>query len=829
MTAARHPNPHRCARRACSRRLRWSRLVPALLLSSATAATAADISWTGASLLGPYWHNALNWAGGQLPDSNDRAMLGNADTFISQAQFVRSFQGSGTLTVQNSFLGLYGPPGVGSLIGTLRLEDSMIAGFESRVRAVSLWLQNATVGDALDGGTSELRADNGATLSGNLTVQPSWALRLSGQTSWAAGSGDLRFARGNLLPQAALWVDANGVFTDHGAGAGSRTIDFFQGPVGNGTPLMQIDGVYRKSGGSGDTAIELTLAVAGELAVDQGSITLWSFTKSITGRLTTAPGATLRSPSSSLNFVGAQVVNNGTVQIGDVGLAANAQIDAGTQWTGSGSLNVVGAQNLDIFSIVTNQGSVQTGRLQLREHTRLLGGGSFETVALSILPAAGSYVAIGALSDTVGPSISASGTAVLGGQTLVWGGSRLALNGNSSWDSRNGGDALIFVDNPVGGPVNGRNSRLSIGAGGVFRDEACTAPCERSIEGPNVPGGELVMAGTYIKSGEHRTSLGSGLQFSNSGSIVAQQGQLRLYGVDNTGTLHADGGRIRVSGLAQWQPETQTLRGGTYRVNSFGVMALELGSTAQPLLIRANEATVLLDGPQATLLNRVNDELAVDAMAGLAEQRGTLQLTGGAQLLLGAAGLQQSGRLLVGHGSRLRTDGIFRQTAGATWLDGLLQSPQVALIGGRFGAGEPGRIGQGSIEASVWRLGADAVLDVDLADAEWDRIDSDGALALAGSLDANFDIHLPPGAEASYRVLSAAGGVTGGFASITHNLDGSQYRVWAEVGSDYVDLHVSAVPEPAAPWLMAGGLVLLLAGRRGTHARCVQHLEGKPA
>lgn len=794
---------------------RWPLLLPALLLGAAGAAR-ADSTWTGASLLGPYWHNALNWADAQVPDSNDRALLGNADTFISQAQFARAFQGSGILTVQGSSLGLYGPPGVGSQIGTLRLENSTIAGFESRVRAGGLWLQNATLGDPFDGSTSELRADHWTTLTGSLTVNRTWALRLSGQTSWEAGVGDLRLASGNVLPQAALWVDATGVFTDHGAGAGTRTIGSFQAPAGTDVPRLQIDGVYRKAGGSGDTSIQINLAVAGELAVEQGSVTLWSADKTVTGQLSTSPGALLHSPATTLNLVGAQVANNGTVQIGDTGFAADATIDPQTVWTGSGTLSVVGAQNLNTFSVLTNNGIVRTGLLQLREHTRLLGSGSFETGALSILPAEGSYVAIGTLSGTVGPTITVRGTAVFGGQTVVWGGSRLALNGDSSWSHHSGGPAIIFVDNPSGGTVNGRTTRLSVGAAGVFRDEACALPCDRVIEGPNVPGGELVMAGSYIKRGEHTTSLGSGLQFSNSGSVVAQQGQLRLHDVDNTGTLHADGGRLRVSGLLQWRPATQTLAGGTYRVNSFGVMALELGSDAQPLRIRINQATVLLDGPQATLLNRVNDNLAVDAMAGLVEQRGTLHITGGAQVLLGAEGLQQAGQLLIGAGSRLRAEGLFQQTAGATWLDGLLQAPRVVLDGGRFGAGDEDSIGHGSLEAPMWGLGANAVLDVDLANNAWDRIDSNGGMALAGSLDADFDIQLAPGAQASWRVLSAAGGVTGSFANITHNLDTSQYQVWAEVGSHYVDLHVSAVPEPHALWLMAGGLVLLLARRRPT-------------
>ena len=198
---------------------------------------------------------------------------------------------------------------------------------------------------------------------------------------------------------------------------------------------------------------------------------------------------------------------------------------------------------------------------------------------------------------------------------------------------------------------------------------------ERSIESTS-QGGEFINAGAYIKRGEHRTSIGSGMLVSNSGRFVSQAGTLLLSNVDNTGTLHADGGRIRVIGLAQWQPGTQTLAGGTYRVNDFGVMALELGSNAQPLRIRINQATIVLDGPGATLLNRVNDSLAVDAMTELSQQRGSLQLSGGAQLLLGAAGLQQSGSLRIGEGSRLRTEGLFRQTAGATWLSGLLQARQ---------------------------------------------------------------------------------------------------------------------------------------------------------
>ncbi len=788
--------------------------LPLLLLCAASAAT-ADATWTGDSLLGPYWDNALNWAGGQIPDSNDRALLGNADTFINQAQFARAFQGSGTLTVQSSFLGLYGPPGVGSLIGTLRLEDSQIAGFESRIRAGSLWLQNAVLGDPLDGSTSELRADNSTTLTGSLSVRRSFALRLGGQTEWAAGPGDLLFAERNSLPQAALWVDAGGVFTDRGDGAATRIIGNFDALPGTDVPRLQVDGVYRKAGGSGETSIQINLAVAGELAVDQGRISLWGVEKSFSGRLSTAAGATLRSPTTTLSFIAAQVNNQGRVQIGDIGLDGNALIDAGTQWVGNGTLSVIGAPNLNSFSVVTNDGSVQTGRLELREHTRLLGSGSFATGSLSILPATDSFVAIGDPSATQGLDITVSGSAALGGELVLRGGSQLALNGNTNWDNRAGSLTFILVDNPEGGPVNGRNTRLSVGVGGTWLDGACTAPCDRSVQGPNEPGAELVIAGTYIKRGEHRTGLGSEMLFSNSGLIVGQQGQLRLSNLDNSGTLHADGGRIRVVGLVQWQPDTRTLRGGTYRVNDFGVLALELGSDAQPRLIRVNAATVLLDGPGATLLNRVSDDLAVDAMAGLVEQRGTLHITGGAQLLLGAQGLQQSGSLLIGNASRLRTDGLLRQSAGATWLDGLLQATQVVLDGGRFGAGDADHLGNGSIEAALWQLGPDAVLDVDVVDATADRLESDGAMRLAGFLEADFDITLAPGAAASWRVLTAAGGITGNFAAIHHNLDSSRYQVWAEVAGSHVDLHISAVPEPGTAAITAAGLAALLLWRRG--------------
>ena len=779
-------------------------MAQAALLSLCAPATAASISWTGGSLLGPYWHHALNWAGGQVPGGDDRALLGNADTFISQAIELRSFQGTGTLTVQASSIGLYGPPGIGSLIGSLRLENSSILGNATSVRAGSLWLQDALVGVSTDASTSVLRADNTATISGDLTVHRTWALRLDGQTTWAAGSGDIRFARTDELPQAALWIGAGGVFRDEGAGAGTRVIRSFAVPSGIGNPTLQIDGVYRKSGGSGNTRIDLDLAVAGELAVDQGSVTLYG-NKAVSGRLTTAAGATLQAPTGTLALSGARVVNQGTVEIGAVGLRANATFDAATQWTGSGTLRTLGDENAGLFTVITNETSVQTGLLHLGGRTQLLGSGSFNTAALSILPSADSFVALGSVAGAVGPTVTASGPALLGQTLAVSGGARLALNGASRWDDTVAGGSYLSVRNPAANTPGARSSRVAIGAAGVFSDEACTAPCDRSIESTS-QGGEFINAGAYIKRGEHRTSIGSGMLVSNSGRFVSQAGTLLLSNVDNTGTLHADGGRIRVIGLAQWQPGTQTLAGGTYRVNDFGVMALELGSNAQPLRIRINQAAIVLDGPGATLLNRVNDSLAVDAMTELNQQRGSLQLTGGAQLLLGAAGLQQSGSLRIGEGSRLRTEGLFRQTAGATWLSGLLQAPQVALIGGRFGAGLAGTVGQGNVEANVWGLGAGAVLDIDVADAAWDRIDNTGAMALAGSIEADFDIHLLPGASATYRVLQAAGGVTGSFASITHNLDNSLYAVWAEVGSNFVDLHVSAVPEPAGGATTLAGL-----------------------
>ncbi|MCW7536922.1 PEP-CTERM sorting domain-containing protein [Aquabacterium sp. A7-Y] len=242
-----------------------------------------------------------------------------------------------------------------------------------------------------------------------------------------------------------------------------------------------------------------------------------------------------------------------------------------------------------------------------------------------------------------------------------------------------------------------------------------------------------------------------------------------------------------------------------------------------PARIATNRSSIVLEGPRARLVTLWRG-LELDALGGDLWNEGSLTLLGGA--VLQTQKVANAGRLEVGAGSVLRSAGLYQwdEPAGrpqpSAWLSGTVEGAEIWLQGGRVSAGAEDEVGSVHLVSPSASFGAALLLDIAGADAH-DRIHVSGPLGLSGSLYADFDA--APEGPGTWRFLTAEGGIGGSFASVSSNLDPGQYRVAARYGDNFVDLVVSAVPEPGSWALALAGLGLL--GMRELRRRAVSPLR----
>lgn len=329
-------------------------------------------------------------------------------------------------------------------------------------------------------------------------------------------------------------------------------------------------------------------------------------------------------------------------------------------------------------------------------------------------------------------------------------------------------------------------------------------------------------AGTYLKTGAGETVITSA--FRNTGTLRAQDaGTLTLAGtIDNPGTIEAVRSRIVLWGpLAQF--DGRRLTGGRYVVRD-GQLVMNLGTDAAgtaPARVYENNADIVLDGPRARLATTWLGTEDANALSDLSLNQGRLSLLNGATmqvaLLLndGMVDIAGRSRLTLGRAGLEPSEVVYGQYQdnASTYIDGTLTAPRMLFMAGSFGAGSADGIGWADLVGQEVTFGA-AVFDVDVFDLQHhDLVTTSANAMLGGTLDISFADGVTPG---TLRILQAEGGIGGQFAQVTSNLDPSTYRVSAVYGSHSVDLTISAVPEPSAVALFAGGVALLLARRRRT-------------
>lgn len=388
------------------------------------------------------------------------------------------------------------------------------------------------------------------------------------------------------------------------------------------------------------------------------------------------------------------------------------------------------------------------------------------------------------------------------------------FNGGVDWDARSDITGSGSVQVAAGTTFHESNS---IGVQAAWRPPRPTGIMVASFDN----------AGTYLKTGAGETIISSA--FRNTGTLRAMDaGTLTLTGtIDNPGTIEAVRSRIVLWGRLA-QVDGQRLNGGRYVMRD-GQLVLNLGSDATgaaPGRLYENNADIVLDGPRARLATTWLGTDS-DALGELALNQGRLSLMNGAALQVplllndGAVDIAGRSRLTLGRAGLQPGEVVYAQYRddASTYIDGTLTATRMLFMAGSFGAGSADGIGWADLVGQELTFGA-AVFDVDVFDLQHhDLVTTSASAWLSGTLDVSFADGVTPG---TFRILQAEGGIGGQFTQVTSNLDPTAYRVSAVYGSHGVDLTISAVPEPPAIALFAGGLVLLLASRRRPRPRAAR-------
>lgn len=835
-----------------------SRLALACATCCAGAAPAADYTWTGAAgSSNSFWDLASNWSPALPSGADARLLLGAYDTTLRSGVFdVGSVHGSRQLLVQGGELILNAS---GSSLGTLHFAGGTIKAPGGLTVRTLRWDAGRFSPDLFADPPSQLVVTGQAVLGpggdqylgGNQS-----SLTLRGRTQWLDGVSQLG-------TDGTLTIGATGRFEDH-ADSGDHRLH-----VGG---TWRNDGTYVKTG-QATTSFDMPFGGAafqnhGRFLVNQGRVSINgapSGSWSNTGTLEVADGAVL----DVSVFRYPAIEQSGTVRIR--GEASFSVLWSGMHSTGrwhvgpSGALTFINdAIDERSMPVVFDGGSVHNdGRLvfsggitQLVNGAAIVGHGLVELDGAAVLesqaPLQARELRTGGahqLDPFFPPSwggISApqlrvttldwdTATLDVPGQISVTGEAR--LHGGPQWFNWDGsGPAVPAYRKVVNGTLllGGRTTwsgetdlvgsgRIRTQAGREFIDEtAQELPDDFDTTRP-VELGVAVFEhhGTYLKTGAGAVNVTG--HFDNRG-VVRTQGSGRLIfsgSLDQRGTLDAQGARIDVLGpLAQWSPAERRLGGGRYVMRDQAI-GLDLGA---PEGIAHNAARIELHGQEARLLN-VHGGTDRPALANLALNTGTVRLGGGASLGTDVS-LQNRGTLAVGEGSALEVGGDYRQlgTAARTWVDGVLQADLIEFAGGVWSAGaDLDLVGSASLLTGEVRLGASR-LAVDIASLGlYDTVAIAGSVLLGGTLYADFDDASL--AEGLYRVLTAAGGLSGSFSVLT-NLDPGLYAVDALYGDHHVDLQVTRllpsetgaglgdlptapVPEPQTYALMAAGGALL--------------------
>ncbi|AKJ29898.1 hypothetical protein AAW51_3207 [Caldimonas brevitalea] len=741
----------------------WRSRLTAVLLSTASAASAlaADTVFIGGAPGGDRWDLDANWSAGAPVSASTRALLGNSFSLVASGSFaVSTLHGNRFLQVVGGEIELNAP---GSTLGQLYLQGGRLTGPGSLTARSLDWEAGELAGPALTvTGNARLRG----ALQGGASRVELLGVSTAGQAALQfAGGGAAFIQRGSLTASGSLAFDV----TDNAAW------------INTGVMTLK-DGRLRTSGGTISQTGTLNIADSGHFVLDHnGADNMLS-----TGNWHIGKEATLSVVGVAAwhDFASGTVDNRGTLKVDAPQLGTVVAFGTTATLRGPGGLEVGRAA-----FISHNAETMQLGWVRLAGPEDPIEHGP------------GSITLAGGLTvdrlDWGHGNLEAGGPVTVNGDAKLHGwGWNASTSGDPAFNKLMRGTWNFHGDVTWDGavPIIG-DGTVNIAEGARFLDNNVYRPGFEELSARFVSA-TVNNDGTYLMAGGGVTGIA---RVNNRGTIRLVGGsELHLHGFRNHGRVEVLDSRAAIN------LEHLSVLEGVYLIRNGELAPYGNG----PERLHHNRAELVLDGA-GSRQSVFGPQLDND---------GRLAALHGAVLQLGA--LRQLGELEIDGASGARLSGSFIQTGASarTWIDGWLAASGMHLEGGLFSAGLEGQTGHAELDVQQVSF-ISGVLLVDIRDrADFDTVSVDGQAQLGGALQLLFG-EVPP-AYGVYRFLSASGGVSGRFDSVDWELDPALYRVSVLYGANFVELGVSAVPEPAS-WLLTlfGGLVAVYRNRRSSRRR----------
>ncbi|MCB1746825.1 MAG: hypothetical protein KDK06_06600 [Gammaproteobacteria bacterium] len=701
---------------------------------------------------------------------------------------------------------------------------------------------NGTINLQSVGNITSLRLRDDVTLDGNGTVNLSnntenelrstgGVFTLTNESNLLRGSGRLGANTLGLVNRGTVRADQpNALVVDPDDARGVVNAGLMEATAG-GT-LTLADGLFQNFEGPVDGTIQATdgtvevngATVDGGNVATHGSATLRLVNGTVHGgTLVNGAGSTVRAASGTSRLGGAVTFDTGSFVVVDNFATLDLEASAGaTSYLNDGriALNSVGnVTTLRLLGDVTLDGS---GELLLNGNTENYVRGLAGTERLTL-----------------------NGQLVHGGGRLGNNLLSLTLDANTVLDADLAG-RILFVDPAASGDVTNlglmrasNGGTLELGDGQVFNAGGTIAADDASrvrLSNVNIAGGHLDSTGSGRFEIVGNTVL-DGIGLVNDAVIdvpnfqaldllghITNNGTINLQSVGNVTSLRLrddvtlDGnGTVNLSNNSENELRST---GGVFTLTNESNLLRGSGRLGANTLGLVNRGTIRADQPNALVVDP-------DDARGFVNE-GTLEAVGIGTLTLASGAFSTSGVVTVASTAKLLRQGLYRQTAGVTQVDGLLTATGGVLIeggllgghgtvagdvdnGGQVGPG--GSIGQLDISGNYVQRSAGELLIEIAGLGVNDVLAVTGEASLGGLVAVDLDPGYLPALGDSF-VFLLADTIANGFDGIACiSCNGRQFELL--YGTDFAALVVtSAVPLPPALWMTLGALVTLAARRR---------------
>ncbi|HET7084005.1 MAG TPA: autotransporter domain-containing protein [Rhizomicrobium sp.] len=730
--------------------------------------------------------NVISGTGALIQLGPGTLILSSADTY------------SGGTTVRGGTLQVTGAGTLGAASGSVTVLSTLDLGGTTQIQNGGVTLLSGTIqnGTLSSSGTFILNSGTvSATLAGTGSVSGggggttivSGNNTYSGGTTITAGalqvgnggtSGSL--GTGGVVDNGALVFNRSDNFTMSGSVSGSGSLT----QAGTGTLVLDASNTYSGTttinkggtlqvgfGGTNGTLGSGNVINNGMLAINHAdNVNLGNAISGSGGGLTQMGSGILTLSGANTYSGGTTITGGGTLKIAGSGtLGANADIinginPGGIVTVGYGTLDL-GGTTQNVVGLMLNSGTIQNGTLW-SEYAKLLGQGTVS----AILAGPGFVQAF----DAHSTGVILSGANTYTGGTLISGGP-VTISGAGTLGAASGSLTVKGGPLDLGGTTQIQNGGVSILTGSIVQN------------------GTLSSSGTFTFQFAHVD-----VSLAGTGQVLVGGGGLApIFGITRPDTVFSFVNTYTGPTVIQAADAVLALVGAGSIANSSSVTVSQGGTLDIQGVSGAGTSIISLSGDGQVGLGAKTLTLtnASGNFSGVISGTGGLTLRGGSETLSGAN--TYSGGTTISAGTLTVTGslaGPVTVSGGTLNGTGRVGATSVAT-GSTLNPGSGTTPGTLSVMGNLTLASGANYLDVVTPTAAG-LTGVSGAATINGTVTTNFTGGAYPPAQ-RYTILSATGGVSGTFASLT----GIPAGLKAQLSYDTNNVYLNLIPNTLAPIL----------------------------